>query len=262
VYRDVLVIEGDNKVALIGLGWCLVQAGERAEAIIVLRRAAEVAWQHESRPETSFYMGGPKMIEEVARYLIPLLDPERDAPEIATLRQRIKNLESRMGWITPIAIPLRAGLTARDMVDDDARVVFDLDGTGAKPWTWITADAAWLVYDRFGEGRITSGLELFGSVTFWAFWQNGYHALRALDDDGDGEIRGGELRGLALWHDRNLNGISERGEVRPVVDWGIVSLSTSYRIDASHQDEIPWSSAGVRFADGTVRPTFDVVLRN
>jgi hypothetical protein len=75
-------------VALIGLGWCLEQAGERAEATTVLRRAAEVAWQHESRPETTFYMGGPMMIEVVARYLIPLLDPERDAPEFVTLRQR------------------------------------------------------------------------------------------------------------------------------------------------------------------------------
>jgi len=147
-------------------------------------------------------------------------------------------------------------------VDEEAEVVFDLDGTGPKRWTWIKASAAWLVYDHFGTSRITSGLQLFGNVTFWAFWQNGYHALRALDDDGDGEVRGAELRGLALWHDRNCNGVSERGEVRPVAAWGIEALSTAYRFDATHPDEIPWSSAGVRFADGTVRPTFDVVLRN
>jgi hypothetical protein len=102
--------------------------------------------------------------------------------------------------ITPIVITLRDGLTALDMV---ARVVFDLDGTVPKRWTWITPKAAWLVYDHFGTGRITSGLQLFGNVTFWAFWQNGYHALGALDDDGDGEVRGAEQRGLALWHDRN-----------------------------------------------------------
>jgi hypothetical protein len=63
-----------------------------------------------------------------------------------------------------------------------------------------------------------------------------------------------------LWHDRNANGISDRGEVRPVMAWGIEALSTGYTFDSTHPDEIPWSSAGVRFADGTVRPTFDVVL--
>ena len=115
--------------------------------------------------------------------------------------------------------------------------------------------------DPLGEGRITSGLQLFGNVTFWAFWQNGYHALRALDDDGDGELLGAELRGLSLWHDRDLDGVSDRGEVRPVTAWGITGLSTRYEFDSTHPLEIPWSRAGVRFADGTVRPTWDVVLR-
>ena len=64
----------------------------------------------------------------------------------------------------------------------------------------------------------------------------------------------------ALWHDRNGNGVSERGEVRPVAAWGIAALSTSWRFDAMHPHEIPWSRAGVRFTDGTVRPTWDVVL--
>jgi hypothetical protein len=156
---------------------------------------------------------------------------------------------------------LRQDLTALDMVDDEADVTFELDGTGNRRWTWITTDAAWLVNDHRGTGDITSGLQLFGNVTFWAFWQNGYHALRALDDNGDGRLRGSELPGLALWHDRNSDGISDRGEVRPLAEWGIVELSTDYHYDASHQHEIPWSRAGVVFADGTVRPTFDVVLR-
>ena len=260
-YRTALQLEPNHKVALIGLGWCLVQAGDKSEAIPVLRKAVEAAWLHESGPKASIYASAPSMVAEAARYLSPLLDVRRDAKEIGQLQDRIKKVEELPRWITPIVIPLRADLTARDIVDDDGRVVFDLDGRGPKRWTWITSEGAWLVYDHFGTGRITSGLQLFGNVTFWAFWQNGYHALRALDDDGDGEVRGAELRGLALWHDRNRNGVSERGEVRPVAAWGIEALSTAYRFDATHPDEIPWSSAGVRFADGTVRPTFDVVLR-
>jgi tetratricopeptide (TPR) repeat protein len=259
-YRDVLLLDRDNKVALIGLGWCLSQAGERQQAITVLRRAAAASWLEESSPQASIYAGGG-MVQEVARYLIPLLDPERDAAEIAQLQDRIKKLELSPRWITPIVIPLRDALTAYDMVDDDARVPFDLDGSGARRWSWITSDAAWLVNDHLRNGEITSGLQLFGNVSFWAFWRNGYHALRALDDDGDGRLRGVELPGLALWHDRDLDGVSDRGEVRSLADWGIVELATDYDHDPTHQHEIPWSRAGVRFANGTVRPTFDVVLR-
>jgi len=227
----VLRLDAQHRVGLLGLGWCLSQAGERVEATAVLRRAIEAGWRYETGPDAAIPAGGRGIVEEAARYLVPLLDAERDAAEIAQLRDRIKKLESVPRWITPIVIPLRDGLTALDLVDDDAPL------------------------------SITSGLQLLGNVTFWAFWQNGYHALRALDDDGDGEVRGAELRGLALWHDRNRNGVSERGEVRPVSAWRIAALSTAYDFDATHPHEIPWSSAGVRFVDGTVRPTFDVVLR-
>jgi tetratricopeptide (TPR) repeat protein len=259
-YRAALLQDPNHIVSLIGLGWCLVQAGEKSDAIAVLRRAAEAAWQVESGPKASVYASAPSMVAEASRYLTPLLDVRRDTKEILQLRERVKTVDELPRWITPIVIPLQDRLTALELVDDDAHVVFDLDGTGPKRWRWITPSAAWLVYDHFDTGRITSGLQLFGNVTFWAFWQNGYHALRALDDDGDGEVRGAELRGLALWHDRNANGISDRGEVRPVMAWGIEALSTGYTFDSTHPDEIPWSSAGVRFADGTVRPTFDVVL--
>ena len=81
-----------------------------------------------------------------------------------------------------------------------------------------------------------------------------------MDDDGDGAIRGPERAGLALWHDRNSNGVSDRGEVRPLTGWGIVALSTSYEYDARHQHEIAWSPRGVVFATGEVRPTYDLVM--
>jgi hypothetical protein len=117
------------------------------------------------------------------------------------------------------------------------------------------------VFDRHREGRVTSGLQLFGSVTFWLFWENGYDALRSLDDNGDGAIAGLELDGLSLWRDRNSNGVSERGEVRPASEAGVVSLSTAYVHDPRHADEIAWSPKGVTLANGAVRPTFDLILR-
>jgi tetratricopeptide (TPR) repeat protein len=262
-YREALALAPDHLVAKLGLGWALVQAGDRAGAVAVLREVVAAAWRADQKPNVPGPMHGQRFLtEEAIRYLIPLLDPVKDREEIAELKQRAGELERRMRWITPIAVPLQDALTAYDIADDDAAVVFDADGSGIpKRWTWIRSNAAWLVFDRRGTGRVTSALQLFGGVTFWLFWPTGYHPLGALDDDGDGEIRGGELTGLALWHDRNGNGVSERGEVRPVGEWGIVALDCAYTHDPTHPDEIAVAARGVTFRDGTTRPTYDLILR-
>ena len=57
------------------------------------------------------------------------------------------------------------------------------------------------------------------------FWSHGYDALLSLDDNGDGQLTGPELRGLALRHDRNGNRVSDRGEVKSVHSYGIVSIA-------------------------------------
>jgi len=100
---------------------------------------------------------------------------------------------------------------------------------------------------------------MFGSVTFWIFWRNGYEALAALDENGDGELRGDELRGLALWHDANGNGISDPCEVRPLAAHGITALSVHFE---RHSTGIPFNPVGVTFTDGTVRPSYDWIVRS
>ena len=101
---------------------------------------------------------------------------------------------------------------------------------------------------------------MFGNVTFWLFWSNGYEAMRSLDDDFDGRLKGKELTGLAIWRDANANGVSERGEVKPLAHWAIVELSYAYSFDETHPDEIPFAAAGVTFKNGVTRPTFDLLL--
>jgi len=150
--------------------------------------------------------------------------------------------------------------TLTDLLDRSARVAFDLDGFGARRWTWVTTDAGWLVYDPRGTRQITSGLQLFGNVTFWLFWDTGYAALRALDDDGDGWLRDDELAGLAIWRDVNRDAVSQPDEVAALSVWGISELSVSYRSDDEDPDVLASSVAGVRFTDGSVRPTFDLIL--
>jgi hypothetical protein len=45
------------------------------------------------------------------------------------------------------------------------------------------------------QREITSALQLFGNVTFWMFWRDGYAAMSALDDNGDGVLSGDNCRG-------------------------------------------------------------------
>lgn len=261
-YREALKHAPDNLIARMGLGWALAQAGDRFGAISTLRQLAPRSGPADQATGEVIFMGQRSLFEEAARYLIPLLDPVTDREEIAELRKRVREIEQQPRAVTPIVIPLADGLSARDIEDHGGAVAFDADGSALpKRWTWIKPNAAWLVFDRYYERRITSGLQLFGSVTFWLFWQNGYDALRSLDDNGDGSIAGRELDGLSLWQDRDSNGVSERDEVRPVTAWRIASLSCAYEHDPRHPDEIAFSPKGVTFQNGVVRPTFDLILR-
>jgi tetratricopeptide (TPR) repeat protein len=259
-YREALEIAPSNQIAKLGLGWTLIQTGDTAEAIRTLR---ELVAQSQAKDQRDPFVvaGFRSLTEEAIRYLVPLLDPMRDRAEIDRLRATEKELSLILRPVTPIVVPVADGISAQDIVDPHASVAFDLDGSALpRRWTWIRPTAAWLVFDKHGRGSITSGLQLFGSVTFWMFWRQGYDALRSLDDDGDGQIAGTELTGLALWHDQNSDGRSDRGEVRSVRVWDIVALSCQYGHDASHPHEIAMSPRGVTFRNGTTRPTFDLVL--
>ena len=174
-----------DRVAQLGLGWCLVQAGDREAAITALRQVVESGWPAD-RSDLHVWQGQRSLTEEAIRYLVPLLDREKDKEEIARLRSRASELARMPRPVTPLAIHLRPSLSALDITDPEAAVLFDADGSGiAQRWTWITPDAGWLVFDRTGTAQIDSALQLFGNVTFWLFWENGYRALRALDDNGD-----------------------------------------------------------------------------
>jgi tetratricopeptide (TPR) repeat protein len=262
-YQEAIALAPDNAVARLGLAWAYQQSKDVAKAIAAYRAAIDVAWPQE-RDRTAI-MGWLSVTEEASRYLVPLLDPAKDKEEIAKLRGYSEQLERMARAITPIVIPLGGRLAVEDLVDRSAAVAFDADGSGLRrSWTWITPDAGWLVFDPHQRSQIQSGLQMFGSVTFWLFWDNGYEAMRSLDDDCDGRLRGAELAGLAIWRDANGNGVSEPGEVAPLAAWDIVELSCEAAGPGPDDDPklvTACSPAGVRFADGSTRPTYDIVLQ-
>ncbi len=260
LYEAAIALDSTDLKIRLGQAWLLSQTPNRPRAIARLRGIVRDFPMDEQRASKNRSFGGHSVLAEAARYLIPMLNRTTDQAEIDRLQQQIREEERRPRAVTPIAIPLEDGASASDLENRAASVTFDADGTGLpKRWSWIRPNAAWLVHDPQHTGRITSALQLFGSVTFWMFWGNGYDALASLDDNRDGALRT-ELDGLALWHDANSNGVSERGEVRPIAAYGIIALSCTASRDATHPDRVFHATAGVTYRDGTTRPTYDFVL--
>jgi hypothetical protein len=160
--------------------------------------------------------------------------------------------------VTPILLSLEGCRSLEELLSPDHNVLFDLDGDlVVEAWPWPAPSAGWLVWDPKRKGRIESGRDLFGSASSWFFFPDGYRVLDALDDDGNGELRGPELTGIAVWFDRDSDGVSDRGEVVPVEELGIAALATdaTLRFGAS-----PANLCGVELVDGRVLPTYDWVL--
>lgn len=261
LYTQAVELDGKDLKARIGQAWVTAEAGKKDDAVKLYRKLIADAWETEKDLQ-ALGLGGHTVTGEAGGYLIALLDAEKDKDEIAALKEKAAKLAKLPRPVTPIAVPLADGLTAADLEDRTTAVAFDADGTGVKrEWTWITPKAAWLVYDPKGSGKVDSALQLFGSVTFWMFWADGYAALRALDDDRDGRLRGKELAGLALWHDANGNGVSDPGEVKPLAEYGIVGVGCKAEVLKGHPEKIPYCPTGVTFTGGKTRPTFDLTLK-
>jgi hypothetical protein len=260
-YRRASELDKENLVIHLGFAWLTEQAGRKDDAVKQYRTIAAEAWEKE-KGLTMLGLGGQTLTGEVASYLVPLLDAEKDKREIETLKDHVATLGKLPYPVTPIAVPLADGLTTADLEAPDARVTFDVDGSGlGREWSWITPKAAWLVSDPRRDGRINSGRQLFGNVTFWMFWNNGYAPLAALDNNRDGVLTGNELAGLALWRDANGNGVAEPAEVKPLSVYGIVALSYKWQTLNDQAEQIAFSPNGVVFQDGKTRPTFDLVLK-
>jgi hypothetical protein len=259
-YNAAVAVDPSHVIARLGRAWCLEQSGQLSDAIAGYRDVLKDVWPS--------VRGGPTapwsnydLAQEVSSYLVRLLDPVRDREELIQIDSRLRDSAPTVITVSPVLIPLADGLSVSDLVNRSASVLFDADGNGVPEYrSWISSKGGWVVFDKHGRGQVDSGRSLFGNVTFWLFWDNGYHAMRSLDNDDDGRLSGIELEGLAIWQDANENGISEPGEVRTLSQWGITSLSC--RDQHFHEDAnvLAWSPEGVTFEGGSTRPTFDVLL--
>jgi hypothetical protein len=75
-----------------------------------------------------------------------------------------------------------------------------------------------------------------------------------LDNDHNGWLEGDELKGIAVWFDRNSNGVSDPGEVASLASLGIRRIAVSA---TGRNDNTPCNRRGIQFQDGSYGATFD-----
>jgi len=174
----------------LGLAWCLDQAGRKAGAVTAYRRALAIAWRIEVAGDYSVQQWlreipdhpaawqaptavraaeaiGPGVCysHEISNYLLPLLDPRKDAAR-RRAQDQSGDAEVHAARVTPILVALEP---ARPLSNSSPR-------TPRCPSTWTAADssangagitpkAAWLVYVP-GQRADHLGLQMFGNVTF------------------------------------------------------------------------------------------------
>lgn len=250
-YTRALEIDGANLRARLGLAYVLDRMGRESAARRELRRIIKQGLPRLDGEQSEWE--DHAVLTETAAHLSHLADLRSDRARVALLRARLE-ASRPVVYVTPVVVPLTEG-AFDTMIDHGSNVAFDFAGTGdARAQGWLTADAAWLVWDPEWRGDVRSGFDMIGARTWSVFWNDGFEALRALDDNRDGDLTGAELGGLALWRDENSNGVSDRGEVLPANVHGIVALSV--RGQATRPGLLT-APNGVRFDNGRTRPLYD-----
>ena len=261
-YEEALQLYPEHLACRLGHAWAVDQSGDKVKAIASYRALIKDAWKQEQDLKEPT-PGWVPITPETSVYLIALLDPTADKDEIDGLQSRIDGLPAFFFRIprSPVIVPLRDGLGVDDLMDRTARVSFDADGTGVKkPWAWVTRDAGWLVFDPHGRRSITSTSQMFGAASFGMSWDDGYQALCALDDNGDGTLTAKELEGMAIWQDLNGSGVCDPGEMKKLADWDIVAVSCRAERGAIPTGCAAFARTGVILRGGQTRPTYDVLL--
>jgi hypothetical protein len=250
-YARALEIDRANLRARLGYAYVLDRLGRTNDARRELRTILKRGLPRLAGPQSEWE--DHAVLTETAAHLAHLATSHSDRARMDRLRQRLEASQPII-YVTPVVVPL-ADRPFERLVDNGSPVAFDFAGTGdARAQGWLTPDAAWLVWDPEWRGEVRSGFDMIGQRTWSVFWNDGFEALRALDDNRDGELTGAELGGLALWRDENRNGVSDAGEVMPANVHGVTALSVR---GETTRPGLMTAPNGVRFENGRTRPLYD-----
>ncbi len=279
-YQRATELAPNQAAAFLGLGWMYeTGAGLAADALKSLKQLPQTAGEWQERALAAYRRAyaltvkqdlvnehtGPSADSQISleagEGIRRLLQPragklsEREQQELADIRDTIDKLQSKPRAVTPIIFSLTQAGALEDLLAERSRVRFDLSGDGvARWWPWVKPETGLLVWDQTNNGCVQSGVQLFGSSTWWIAWRNGYEPLALLDDNHDSWLAGAELKGLAVWRDRNSNGVADAGEVLPVRALGIRRIAVQATQNLSG---VPANPRGLQMNDGRMLPTYD-----
>lgn len=129
-------------------------------------------------------------------------------------------------YIDPLVLKLGGGSVHTTNLQG-SMVMFDMAANGTKVRTgWITPDHAFLVRDRNRNGIIDDSSEMFSERTSPKA-ATGFAALAQLDSNRDGWIdyRDKASKELRLWTDINVDGVTQKGELHGLGEFGITYLA-------------------------------------
>ena len=282
-YNRAVELDHKNAIYWLGLGWMLEQGARFATQVDApfLDRPARVpargwlenalsayrrAYSLDRGKDLAVRSRNPEILDtfiglEGGKGILRILSRRQmtgsEKVEAAGIRSSIRKVEALPTWITPMIFTLNAASAPETLLDRALTVPFDLRGDGRKrQWTWVSPRTGILVWDPLKTGKIVSGRQLFGSVTWSMFWQDGYAPLAALDDNRNGWLEDKESEGIAAWFDRNGNGVCDSGEVVSLADLGItrIAVHPSGRVEGMLANP-----HGLQRKDGSFLPTYDWV---
>jgi hypothetical protein len=267
-YQKAVKGKPDSGLFHLGLAWALEAAtlarlpgATMKDSLAEYQKAFELSQPADAeikeRPLALMGLEGLVSYEAAEAYL-RAGEKDGDAATVSKAKEHLKKLRGLppAREVTPIVFSRSGKQTLKQLEDKESCTTFDLDGTRRGTcWSWLTPDAGLLVWDPEGTGEVKNGWQLFGSVSFFMFFQHGYQALAALDDDGDGWLAGKELPGIAVWTDTNSDGHPQPEEVQSLDSVGIARIATR----GVKKQGVWQQPSGLEFKDGSSRPTWDWV---
>lgn len=153
--------------------------------------------------------------------------PSADYTDLVNKLHEINTKMSNNGDTLNISLydPIALDLDGNGKIDTlslENGVFFDHNGDKvAFKSSWVNSSDGILARDIDGDGKITSGAELFGNFTRLKngeLAKNGKEALSDLDSDENGvfDERDEAFGQILVWQDKNSDGISQKNELKKV----------------------------------------------
>lgn len=206
----------------------MVRAGETQSESFSVQ-----AWEELERYASAF--GSAREVNE--NFSMAIVDSSSDAVKTGN-GLGVDIQDKQVSTITPVAVDLNGdgeiattgNSTAQYRADNHIgdTVDFDMDANGQQESIeWLQGGQDGLLVDtrEIGADQSIDGRALFGDMG--GQFSNGFEKMAILDSNGDQQLTGEELEGLAVWAD-NGDARLQAGELQALDELGITQLSTQY----------------------------------